>query len=799
MTGNSNACDVSSVNGDCQLPNTNEDKAAAQLLRAFPDELFRSLIDSLSDFSVCMLSPDGYVSSWNTGSTQITGFSLGEALGTHYSRLFPTSAPDMLAELLQAAARTGRAEYEGWNTRKDGGRYWAMTVIHPVHAPDGGLIGFAAVTRDLTERHAAQTQMLESERRFRLLVDGVTDYAIYMLDPSGIVTNWNAGAQRLKGYDADEIVGQHFSKFYTAPDRAQGLPARVLHTAAETGRYEGEGWRVRKDGSQFWASVIVDAIRDAKGKLIGFGKVTRDISERRVAQEALRQSERHLRLLIDGVRDYAIFMLDPNGLVSSWNTGAERIKGYAAQEVIGSHFSRFYVEDDRAAGVPARALATAEAEGRCELEGWRVRKDGSVFWANVVIDRIRENGRTVGFAKITRDITEQRNAQRALNEAQARAGQAQKMEALGHLTGGVAHDFNNLLMIISGQNQVLKRAGAGNEKAARAAEATQAAIQRGASLTRQLLTFSRRQTLSPRSIDVGQQLAAFKAMLTGTMGDLTILVTAPPDTWPAVADPNELELALLNLAINARDAMPEGGSIAISAENKVLDEEDLKGDFVAISVADTGTGIAPDILPRIFDPFFTTKDVQKGSGLGLSQVHGFTHQSGGKVAIDSHLGKGTRITLYLPRALAAEAHAASAETGPAMGRGTVLVVDDNPEVADATAVMLRELGYEAVIALDAVAALAAVAREKPVLVLSDIVMPGTRDGLALGRQLREAAPGLPVVLMTGYARNAPVDGEFPLMRKPANLGEMGRVIRSALAARSAPPDNLIRLRPLSER
>jgi PAS domain S-box-containing protein len=525
------------------------------------DQSLRALIDSLSDVAIFMLTPEGHVASWNAGALQLTGYTMAEALGMHFSRFFPTDGGGKkdASRLLADAAREGRAEAEGWQLKKDGERYWVTTVIQPVKNQLGTVTGFAVMGRDITNRHAVETALLESERRFRLLVDGVTDYAIYMLDPSGVVTNWNAGAERLKGYAARDIVGQHFSKFYTAEDRASGMPARVLNTAAVNGRFEGEGWRVRKDGSRFWAHVVVDAIRDSKGKLIGFAKVTRDISERRAAQEALRESERHLRLLIDGVRDYALFMLDPNGLVATWNSGAQRIKGYEPHEIIGSHFSRFYVEDDRASGLPARALATAEREGRFEVEGWRVRKDGSVFWAHVIIDRIRDvSGKTVGFAKITRDITERRNAQLALEEAQARASQAQKMEALGHLTGGVAHDFNNLLMVISGQNHALKRLTQDNPKGQRAAQAIDAAVQRGASLTRQLLTFARRQTLSPRPIDVAEHIANFKTMLAGTMPELTILVTVPPGTWPVTADPNEMELSLLNLAINARDAMPGG-------------------------------------------------------------------------------------------------------------------------------------------------------------------------------------------------------------------------------------------------
>ena len=295
--------------------------------------------------------------------------------------------------------------------------------------------------------------------RYRLLVEGIVDYAIYMLDPQGRVTSWNRGAQRFKGYTDAEIIGEHFSRFYTEEDRATGLPARALQIAASKGRFEQEGWRVRKDGSLMWAHVLIDPIRRDDGTLLGYAKVTRDLSERKAAREALHQSEQHFRLLVQGVQDYAIYMLDPQGKVTSWNRGAQRFKGYTDEEIIGEHFSRFYTEEDRATGLPARVLQTAASEGRFEAEGWRVRKDGTRFWAHVVIDPIRgEHGELVGFAKITRDITERRNAQQTLDDTRARFIQSQKMEAIGQLTGGVAHDFNNLLAVVLGNLQLsLKR------------------------------------------------------------------------------------------------------------------------------------------------------------------------------------------------------------------------------------------------------------------------------------------------------------------------------------------------------
>ena len=253
------------------------------------------------------------------------------------------------------------------------------------------------------------------DSRYRMLIEAVSDYAIYMLDPEGLISSWNPGARRFKGYEESEILGEHFSRFYTEADREAGLPRRALEIAAREGKFEGEGWRCRKDGTRFWAFVVIDAIRDRSGNLLGFAKITRDLTERKLAEEELRKSEEQFRLLVQGVTDYAIYMMTPAGQVSSWNAGAERIKGYRPEEIIGKHFSQFYTEEDRQAGIPQIALETAAREGRFEKEGWRIRKDGSKFVANVVIDAIRApDGKLLGFAKITRDITERREAERTL-------------------------------------------------------------------------------------------------------------------------------------------------------------------------------------------------------------------------------------------------------------------------------------------------------------------------------------------------------------------------------------------------
>jgi PAS domain S-box-containing protein len=765
---------------------------------------FELLVDAIADYAIYMLDPEGFIVTWNAGAERIKGYKAVEIIGQHFSRFFTAEdqANKLPAKIMDMARVYGRHEAEGWRVRKDGSRFWANAILQTVHDERGAIISFAKITRDITERVQAQNALLESERRFRILVDSVIDYAIFMLDPSGVVVNWNTGAERLKGYTADEIVGQHFSKFYTQEDRAIGLPGRFLEIAAQEGRLAAEGWRVRKDGSRFWASVVIDAIRSETGVLQGFAKVTRDITERRAALNTISESERQFRLLVGGVSDYAIFMLDPNGIVISWNAGAQRIKGYAEEEIIGQHFSKFYTEADRAAGVPARALYTATQEGRFEAEGWRLRKDATMFWANVVIDPIRdERGRLIGFAKITRDITERRDTQLALQEAEKQRAHAQKMDALGQLTGGVAHDFNNLLMVISGHILPIKKAVADHAQLARAAEAISLAAQRGEALTRQLLTFSRRQTVNPTVMDVAARIEEFRKMLASFIGgSARLIVTLAPELWRAKVDANELEVALINLALNARDAMAGGGIVSITAENVVLAKTDtqagITGEFVALRVSDTGCGIAPDVLPKVFDPFFTTKEVNKGSGLGLSQVHGFVHQSGGTVSIDSKLGQGTTVTLYLPRSQEQPPAVNSQDDVESACSGKVLVVEDNPEVLGVSVSMLEQLGYDVHAVVDATSALAAIEKEGFDIVVSDIVMPGSMDGTALANAIRARKPDLPVLLMTGYSPAvAQTSNEFAILRKPFQISDLGRTITRLIAEARQPPDtNVVRLR-----
>ncbi|WP_046861829.1 hybrid sensor histidine kinase/response regulator [Microvirga massiliensis] len=635
---------------------------------------------------------------------------------------------------------------------------------------------------------------MRDEERYRLLIESVADCAIFMLDPNGIVSSWNPGAQRFKGYTAAEIIGQHFSRFYTEEDREAGEPARVLATAAHEGKFEGEGWRVRKDGTRFWASIVVDPIRDDRGNLLGFAKVTRDFTERRASQEALRKSEEQFRLLVHGVIDYAIFMLDPGGHVANWNSGAQRIKGYSEREIIGRHFSVFYTPEDLEAGLPAKALETSSREGRYEKEGWRVRKDGTRFWANVVIDAIRdEEGNLLGFAKVTRDITERRTSQEALEQARVAAHHAQKMEAIAQLTAGIAHDFNNLLTVVMGNLDMLKRAK--EDRRPRLIDNALHAVGQARKLTQQLLAFSRRQTLFPEIIELNGMVAGMDDMLAQSLReDVKIELDLADDLWPVEIDASQLQIALINLAANARDAMPKGGTFKIKTENSARRRGGME-EAVALSVTDTGVGIPGDVLSQVFEPFFTTKEVGKGTGLGLAQVYGFAQQSGGSADIRSEVGRGTTVTLYLPRAkVPAEKCERRNSAAPAATDRSlrILLVEDNPHVADVASALLGEHGHRITRAGSADAALA-ILESKQVfdLVFSDLVMPGKNDGLDLARTIRTKWPALPVLLATGYseAEGRAVEEAIPLIKKPylpnALMAAVQRVTSPEYEARRA--------------
>jgi len=632
----------------------------------------------------------------------------------------------------------------------------------------------------------------ESEvNRFELLVRSVTDYAIYLLDPTGVVVSWNAGAQRFKGYEEQEIVGQHFSRFYGDEDRAAGIPALALRTAREEGRFEAEGWRMRKDGTRFWANVVIDPVRDPSGALIGFAKVTRDLTERRANEAALRNSEERFRLLVQSVTDYAIYMLDLDGNVASWNAGAERFKGYGAEEIIGRHFSNFYTEEDRAAGLPSKALERARVHGRFEAEGWRVRKDGTQFWASVFIDPVRDpSGTLIGFAKITRDLTERRESQLALEQAREAFHQAQKMEAIGKLTGGVAHDFNNLLAAIVGSLDLARRKLAEGGDVSRFIDNAMKAADRGATLTQRMLAFARKQELKLETVDPVALVRGMADLLQRSIGSGIRIDTQFPLVVKQVhADPAQLELALLNLAVNARDALPDGGRIVIAArEEHVRPGEGLRpGAYVCLSVTDTGRGMDAATLARATEPFYTTKGVGKGTGLGLSMVHGFAEQCGGRLLLDSRPDEGTTADIWLPvsEGVAAEPACAPAEDRSAQGRQlTVLAVDDDALVLTNTAAMLEDAGHRVFQATSGRVALQLLSESRIDILVTDFAMP-EMNGAQLAEAARAGWPDLPVLLVSGYAELPEgAANDLPRLAKPFRQDQLAPAVEQAVSARA---------------
>jgi PAS domain S-box-containing protein len=627
------------------------------------------------------------------------------------------------------------------------------------------------------------------EMRFRLLIDAVVDYAIYMIDPDGIITSWNSGAKRFKGYEEAEILGEHFSRFYTADDRAAGLPQRALDTAIREGRFEGEGWRVRKDGTNFWSHVVIDPIIDPNGKLLGFAKITRDLTDRKMAEETLKRSEQQFRLLVQGVTDYAIYMLSPEGRVSNWNQGAQRIKGYLPEEIIGQHFSIFYTPEDRELGEPQRALEIATREGRFENKSWRMRKDGTRFLAHVVVDAIRgDTGTLLGFAKITRDITEAHQAQQALEKTREALFQAQKMQAIGQLSGGIAHDFNNLLTVILGNLEIVQKRVGDDAKISRLLEnATQGAL-RGVSLTQRMLAFARRQELKTESVDIAQLVQGITGLLRSSLGPgIRIDTRFPEDLEPVLADTNQLELALLNLATNARDAMPDGGTVSITAEPQVvleLSHSDLSaGRYVCLSVIDTGEGMDEHTLASARDPFFTTKGLGKGTGLGLSMVHGFMEQLGGRFVLKSEKAQGTTAELWIPVAvegMASKPLLPHAEP-VVVPRLSVLVVDDDSLVLTSTSLLLEDLGHRVVSATSGAQALALFDQGEVIdLMITDMAMPHM-SGAQLAHAVRLLKPDLPIILATGYAeRLEGFAAQLPRLPKPFTQMNLVAIIAQSM-------------------
>ena len=627
---------------------------------------------------------------------------------------------------------------------------------------------------------------LAPEQVFRLLVEGVTDYAIFMLDPEGLVASWNPGAERLKGYKREEIVGRHFSVFYTQEAKERAWPQHELEMATRDGRFEDEGWRVRKDGSTFWANVVITALRDKNGRLQGFAKITRDLTERRLTEERLRESEEGFRLLLEGVEDYAIFLLDPEGRVTSWNSGAQRITGYTAAEIIGHSFERFFLPADVDSGRPALELREAMLNRRSEDRGWRVRKDGSRFWAEAVVTSLRdESGRMRGFGKVLRDLSERKRIESL--EQQGR-----------HLTeflAMLAHELRNPLAPISNAVAIIAASEQGNTRVRWAREVIERQATHLTRLVDDLLDVSRitrgklRLQSAPMDLadTVRRAIESSSALLEKRGHRLHAAI--PTEPVMVHGDATRLTQVVLNLVNNAAKYTPEGGDVWVKVEAR--DGE------VAVSVRDSGVGIPPQMIEGIFDLFAqgerTLDRSEGGLGIGLTLARRIVGLHGGTIRAESPgPGGGSEFTVLLPRldmrAAESDPRAAITRYPEASTQRRVLVVDDNTDAASSIAMLLRMHGQEVEVVERGEAAIAQLKIQRPDILLLDIGLPDV-SGYEVAREARLLPGGdrIRIYALTGYGQQedrrrtleAGFDGHLVKPIAPADL--------VALVVESDPP------------
>ena len=604
------------------------------------DERFKSFVESAQDYAVFMLDSEGHITNWNAGAEDIKGYEAEEILGRHFSCLYrhediESGKPE---RFLTQAIRQGKAEEEGWRVRSNGTSFWARVSLTAIRDQEGALLGFGNVIRDLTERLRSESAMHRHQERFQMFVEAVRDYAMFILDPLGFVVTWNSGAERIKGYRASEIIGRHFSVFYPEEDLEAKKPEYDLEMAAREGRYETEEWRLRKDGSKFWAGVVITALRDETGTLSGFGKVTRDLTERKAAEEELLNTEERFRLMVEAVQDYAIFMLDPQGHVMSWNLGAERIKQYRGPEIIGKHFSIFYPHEDVDRGKPGWELQVAAKIGRFEDEGWRIRKDGTRFWANVIITAIRdEKGKLTGFGKVTRDVTERMLTERSLEASQRKLYESERSlrELSLHLLrtqdeerrriGREIHDsLGQYLSVL--KMKIDSMASAGSQEAKECGALIEECV-------KEVRTIS--YLLYPPMLEEMGLKSAIPWYLQGFSKRSGIKTTFEvPDELERL--PRDTELVLFRvLQESLTNVQRHSGSE--TAEVRILRDKDC----VTLCVADHGKGVPPPVLEQ------GSKDWMGSLGVGLRGMSERLRQLGGTLEISSN-ENGTEVRANVP-------------------------------------------------------------------------------------------------------------------------------------------------------
>jgi len=753
---------------------------------------FRQFVENVSDHAIILLDPVGRIMSWNDGAKQLKGYDEAEIIGQPLERLYPQAAREagLPAQLLARAAAEGQCKDQGWRLRKDGTRFFADVTITALRDDDNTVIGFAKITRDISKQRQAEDALRASEERFRLLLNGIKDYALIMLDKDGGIAHWNDGAGQLYGHDCGDVVGHPFKLLFSAEARASGAPMRLLERASGNNHASELCYLVRQDGTQFLAEVGVTAIRNRSGDLTGFAQIAANKTETQATEVALRASEEQLRRA-EHIAGIGSAWWAVGSATINWSDGLYRIYGTSRDTFVPStdNIVAMIHPDDleefkENRAMTARSICPEPSEYRI------IRLDGSIRRLYREFAPVfGETGNIRAFVASVQDITERRQTEEQLR-------QAQKMEAIGNLTGGMAHDFNNLLGIVIANLDLLRELKGDDPDVAEFSKEALDASLRGAELTRRLLAFARQQPLQPRRVDVNELATGITKLLARTVGeDIEISLDLSPNLYSTIVDPAQLEASLVNLANNSRDAMPNGGKLLVKTANRHLDAdyaveqmEVTPGDYVEIEVRDTGTGMPPEVKQRIFEPFFTTKEQGKGTGLGLAMVFGFMKQSGGHINVYSEVGLGTAFRLYLPRSKEDAAAAAAAKAAETVlgGTETILVVEDNPSLRRIATRQLSSLGYHVIEAEDAKAALAALQTDGPDLMLTDIVMPGGMNGVQLAQQATGLRPRLKVIFTSGFS--APeVNGSawsIPetarLVTKPYRRDELAKVIRDVL-------------------
>jgi len=716
------------------------------------DLSFRVFIETVRDYALLMLDPTGHIVSWNPGAEAIKGWKAEEILGKHFSTFYPPESIErgLPAHELVVAAREGRFEDEGWRVRKDGTRFWANVVITALQGPNGTLTGYAKVTRDLTERRRHEEALRYNELRFRTLIEGVRDYAIFMLDPDGHIASWNAGAQHILGYDAVEAIGTHFSRLLVPDGAEQTRARRELQVAAREGRFQEEGWRRRKNGTQFWANVVITAIRDPQGALLGFSKITRDLTERIRHEAELRESQERFRLLVESVVDYAIVTLDEEGMITSWNSGAERINGYTATQILGRHFSRLYPPEDIQANKPWRQLAMARERGRVNDESWRLRSDGTQYWANNVIATLPATDvRKRAFYMVTQDLSQRRNAETLADTAQR----------MHEFIAMLAHELRNPLAPIRNAVALMERRKITDPLVESMRQTIDRQSQNLTRIVDELLDVNRvargqfvieKQTLDLRDV-IARAVETSRPIIDRHGHHLQLSI--PDQPIDCYGDPMRLAQVLVNILNNAAKYTPDGGDIRLSTA--------VKDSRVELRVRDNGRGIERDAIDRIFDLFMQV-DPQAGSalgglGVGLALVRRIVELHGGSVHVVSDgLGKGSEFIVRLP-IIAPPEKAGSARMDDAAEAAGVslrlLVIDDNVDATNSLGALLQALGHTVRTAYDGPAGIALAREFAPDVVLLDLGMPGM-SGYDVARALRAQASRQTIVAVTGWGDTA---------------------------------------------